>query len=48
MYIKGDSYLYHIIQFFLNNFDNFIELTGFRDIKFPKDSNGKVKLFILF
>ena len=36
MYLKVDSHLYHIIQFFLNHLENFIEYTGIRNVEFPK------------
>lgn len=41
-YLKADSYLYHVIQFFLNNLENFIELTKIRNIQFSKQSNKNI------
>lgn len=46
-YLKGDSYLYHVIQFFLNNLENFIEMTRIRNIQFSKKSNDNINLFLI-
>jgi hypothetical protein len=45
MYIKTDTLLYNIIQFFLNNLDNFIELTGIRNGVTPTNYNGRIFYF---
>lgn len=47
LYLKADSYLYHVIQFFLNNLENFIELTRIRNIQFSKESNKNINLFFI-
>jgi hypothetical protein len=47
MNLKVDSHLYNIIQFFLNNLENFIEFTKVREIQFSKKSNDNINLFLI-
>ena len=37
-----------ISQFLLNKLDDFIEWTGFRNMKFHKNTNGHVNIFVIF